>query len=562
MNSVNLQAEPSSASPAFVPKPAAAEAASREAALRAAIRQGREAALACARGLRGKFAIGVNDAELRRTLLVVDRFATHTLCYRLQDGVLRFSASASDLVDGAGAIDPQAILDYLYFHVIPSPRTIYREVHRVPPGHALWAEGGRVELVPLWQPRLDAPAPAAAFGALRDEFLALLEQAVARRLDGSPAACFLSGGTDSSTVAGMIRRVTGGPAESYSIGFEAEGYDEMEYARLAARHFGTRHHEYYVTPADLLAGMPKVAAHHDQPFGNSSALPAYYCALRAREDGVSHMLAGDGGDELFGGNVRYAKQKVFDWYLGIPQPLRTAWLEPLSATGWAQKVPLLKKAASYVNQARVPMPDRMQTYNLLHRLGDGEIFAPGFLSQVDLGAPLAHEREVWAGHPADNLLNRMLAFDWRYTLAENDLVKVRGSTGLAGVDVSYPLLDDDLADFSLRLPVDLKLRGLKLRWFFKEALRGFLPDEIITKSKHGFGLPFGTWLCNDSGLQGLARDALASFDRRGVLATGFAERLLKVHLPAHPGFYGEMVWLIVMLELWLRAHAPDWRAGG
>lgn len=155
-----------------------------------------------------------------------------------------------------------------------------------------------------------------------------LQDAVAAQLDGGKAACFLSGGTDSSTVAGMIGRAAGTAAATYSIGFDAQGYDEMEYARLASRHFGTQHHEYYVTPADLVKGIPHVAASYDQPFGNSSALPAYYCALMARDDGVTRILAGDGGDELFGGNVRYAKNRVFDAYQRVPGLLRRGLLEP------------------------------------------------------------------------------------------------------------------------------------------------------------------------------------------------------------------------------------------
>jgi asparagine synthase (glutamine-hydrolysing) len=217
----------------------------------------------------------------------------------------------------------------------------------------------------------------ASFSQARNEFRRLLAEAVARQLDGSRPAAFLSGGTDSSTVAGLIGEVSGRPAATYSIGFDAKGYDEMAYARIAAQRFGCEHHEYYVTPDDLVQGIPALAAHHDQPFGNSSALPAYICALRAREDGVTRLLAGDGGDELFGGNTRYAKQRVFDWYQLVPAGLRSGLLEPLSSDGGAlDRLPLLRKGASYVRQARVPMPDRLQTYNLLQRLGQTDVLTP------------------------------------------------------------------------------------------------------------------------------------------------------------------------------------------
>jgi asparagine synthase (glutamine-hydrolysing) len=333
----------------------------------------------------------------------------------------------------------------------------------------------------------------------------------------------------------------------------------MAFARIAARHFGTEHHEYYVTPDDLVRSMADVAGYYDQPFGNSSALPAYYCARMAREDGVTRLLAGDGGDELFGGNSRYAKQRVFGWYDRVPGALRRGLLEPVFGLPAVGRLPLLRKGASYIEQARVPMPDRLQMYNLVLRLGLGEVFTPDFLQRVDLDGPAEQQREVWRQAQAGSEVNRTLAYDWRYTLAESDLPKVRGTTALAGVDVAFPMLDDALLDFSMRLPVHYKLKGLKLRWFFKEALRGFLPDEILTKKKQGFGLPFGVWACNHPALAALATDALGSMKGRRIVRPEFIDTLLQHHLPAFPGYYGEMVWILTMLEFWLRRHAPDWR---
>lgn len=511
-------------------------------------------------GVAGDFAVGLREAS-GRTVLAVDRFSMRSLCYRVVDGQLRFAERADALADGDTPVDPQSVFDYLYFHVIPSPRTIFRGIHRLPPGHVAVFDQGRLEVQPYWVPRFTEPA-SASFDELRTRFLQLLQDGVAHQLDGSKAACFLSGGTDSSTVAGMIGRVRGEPADCYSIGFEAEGYDEMAFARIAAKQFGCRHHEYYVTPDDLVRGIAQVAGHYDQPFGNSSVLPAYYCAKVAREDGVTRLLAGDGGDELFGGNSRYAKQRVFSWYDAVPGVLRRGLLEPVLALPGAERITVLRKGNSYVEQARVPLPDRLQMYNLLRRLGHANIFTPGFLAQVDTEAPLAQQREVWAQAHTDQLINRMLAFDWRYTLAEADLPKVRGSTSLAGVAVGYPLLDQALVDFSLGLPAEYKLKGLKLRWFFKEALRGFLPDEIITKKKQGFGLPFGVWATRHAGLKRLATDSLHSLAARGIVQPAFIRQLVDELLPAHPGYYGEMVWILMMLEQWLQQHAAAFELPG
>jgi asparagine synthase (glutamine-hydrolysing) len=272
---------------------------------------------------------------------------------------------------------------------------------------------------------------------------------------------------------------------------------------------------------------------------------------------VTVALAGDGGDELFGGNARYAKQRVFEAYARVPAALRRSLVEPLA--GATRGVPLLGKAFSYVEQARTPLPARMDSYNLLGRLGIERVLTAAFRERVDLADAQAQQQRVWDAIDADDATNRQLAFDWRYTLAEADLPKVVGTTALAGIEVGFPMLAQPLVDFSLSLPVSYKLRGTKLRWFFKEALRGFLPDEIIAKRKQGFGLPFGVWALADAALGALANDALCSCATRGIVEPAFIAALESQLLREHPGYYGEMVWILVMLEHWLRAHAPDFR---
>lgn len=509
----------------------------------------REQGLQGLQNVRGDFAVGLTDAG-GRTWLAVDRFAVRSLCYRVDGDRIRFAERADDLADANTEIDPQAIYDYLYFHVIPSPRTIFKNIFRLPPGHYALFEGGRLTSGRYWLPEFNE-IKKPDFKALQAEFRQLLEDGVRRQLDGTKPGCFLSGGTDSSTVAGMIGKVSGQRASSYSIGFDAEGYDEMEFARIAARQFGTEHHEYYVTPEDLVRSIPDVAQYYDQPFGNSSALPAYYCAKMAREDGVTRILAGDGGDELFGGNKRYAKQKIFGFYDRIPAGLRGCLLEPALIATPLGRLPLLRKGASYIQQAQVPLPDRTQTYNLLFRFGVEGVFTEDFLQQLDLDEPIQQQRCVWSEIGDASQTNRELAFDWRYTLAECDLPKVVGTTAFAGIDVGFPMLDLDLVNFSMRLPTGYKLKGLKLRWFFKEALRGFLPNAIIAKKKQGFGLPFGVWVTKHKDLRALAEDSVRGLAARKIIRPQFADQIF-VHLNEHPGYYGEMIWILMMLEQWMR----------
>jgi asparagine synthase (glutamine-hydrolysing) len=363
----------------------------------------------------------------------------------------------------------------------------------------------------------------------------------------------------------MLGRVSGRPARTFSIGFDVAGYDEMQYARTAAQHFGCEHHEYYVTPADVVDAVPKIAAFYDQPFGNASAIPTYYCARLAREHGVERLLAGDGGDELYGGNERYAKQHVLGLYHRLPRPLRSALIEPLViSTPLFRSLPGLRKVHSYVEQARPDMPWRYESYNLLNYLGADNVLTPEFLASVDARHPQKLLADAHAPFADKSLINQMLGIDLRFTLDDNDLPKVTRMCELAGVDVAFPMLDERVVEFSARLAPELKLRGTQLRWFFKWALRDFLPPAVIAKQKHGFGLPVGAWLVGHKPLLELATESIRSLDRHGYVRRDFINELLDRRLQEHPKFFGGMVWVLMMLGLWLdsRAIKPRQSAGG
>lgn len=525
------------------------------AALLAALRDKGRAALT---DLGGDFACAFVDERSGTCLLAVDRIGVRSLAYAKVGTRLVFGST----LDALGAfpetsrrLSTQALFDYLYFHAVPGPHTIFEQQFRVPAGHCVeMRANGEPVVAPYWQMRFDAARPG-RLEPLKGEFVGHLEAATNTARDGAACGAFLSGGTDSSTITGMLARTSGQPAHTFSIGFAAEGYDEMDYARLAARHFSCAHHEYYVTPDDVTKAAPQIAAAYDQPFGNASALPTLHCARMGRDLGLTRMLAGDGGDELFGGNARYAKQQIFGWYHALPQWTRTGLLEPmLLGSDIAAKLPLVRKARRYVEQARPSMPGRYESYNLLDHIGLGTVFAADFVASVDIARPHALMREAHAPYSNTSLINQMLGIDLRFTLADSDLPKVTRMCELAGIDVAFPMLDDDLVTFSGQLPSSYKLRGTQLRWFFKEALRDFLPPAVITKKKHGFGLPVGVWLTTHRPLFDLARDALATLRTRGIFEPRFTAELTDRLLPQHPGYYGVMVWVMMILAIWLESR--------
>lgn len=504
------------------------------------------------------------DFTRGEVLAAVDRMGIHGLYWSHEAGRLRVATRAADVLSGERPeLDPAALYAYVYFHHVPSPLGIFRGVAKLPRAHALHARPGQVA-VRRYRLESFVEQPPVAPGELAGELTATLRAAVARSVaDETSVGAFLSGGLDSSTVAGlMAEQLRPAPARSFSIGFDAEGYDEMEYARTAVRHFGLVAHEHYLTPDEVLATAPGLIGLTDEPFGNSSLAAAYQCARMARDAGVDCLLAGDGGDELFAGNSRYAKQLLFERYLRVSPALRRG-LEPLlRGIGARWPASPAGKALRYVEQALVPLPDRLQSYNYLHRHAPGEVFEVRFLESVDVAQPLSLWRSEYGAPGEGDAVNRMLFLDWAFTLHDNDLVKVNTACRAAGIGVAYPMLDHALVEFACRLPGTVKMHRGELRAFYRNAMRGLLPGSIVDKTKHGFGLPFGVWTRTHPGLRRMSEAALASLATRGIFRGEFLRETLRLHREGHAAYYGELVWVLMALELWLDARESGASASG
>ncbi|MBL1264978.1 asparagine synthetase B family protein [Candidatus Methylomicrobium oryzae] len=498
------------------------------------------------------------DASSNEISLITDYLGLKHLYYaQLKEGLV-FGSTADIVISHpqvSAELSQQALYDYLYFHHCPSPNTIYKHVKKLEGGQLLNYRNQDIAVSYYWLPEFSEHKIQSLHEAgqhLQEQLIQIVKDYAN---DPDDTGAFLSGGLDSSSVAGALSRIFPDRAKTFTMGFPVEGYDEIEYARIATQHFNTRSHEYYLTPEDTVSAIPEIAAYYDEPFGNSSALAAYYCAKMAKENGIKVMLAGDGGDELFAGNERYAKQLLFDRYYHIPGLART-----LLKSGLYQvpqvflKNKIIHKAKRYVEQAEIPLPDRLQDYNFLNRHSGHEIFNAEFLESVDVNAPIQGLRNCYNRPEKASVLNRMLYMDWKTTLHDNDLVKVNKMCEMAGVAVRYPLLDKKIIDLSCRIPSSDKLKGQQLRWFYKQAMHDFLPKQIINKSKHGFGLPFGIWLKDHKPLKELAYDSLLALKKRDFFKNDFLDHAITMHQSIHAAYYGELIWILMMLEQWLQTR--------
>ncbi|WP_084318724.1 asparagine synthetase B family protein [Deferrisoma camini] len=507
--------------------------------------------------LRGAFAFAVWDPQARTLFAATDPYGIRPVVYaEVPEGLVVGSRIRHVLLhpDVDRALDPDAIYQYLFFSAIPSPHTVYRGVRKLEPGHWIrWTpEGWKVGRYYDIRYRPDRSVDE---GYWRRAIPLEVRRAVGRFVplsDPDRTGCFLSGGTDSSSVAGYYTRLAGRPARTFSIGFDEPGYNELDYAHTAARHFGTEQHDAFVTPAQVLELLEHLPSVYDEPFGNSSVIPTYYCARFAREHGVEVLLAGDGGDEIFGGNERYVTNLVFERYRRIPGPLRKGVIEPLVRALPGRGV--VYKAQRYIRRANIPNPDRFYSYNLLYEEGAARVFRPEFLDQVDPESFLRLARRHYAAAAPAHDTDRLLYLDMKFTITDNDLRKVTQMTEAAGVRVRYPLLDRDLVDFTATIPPELKVRPGRNRYVFKRAMDGFLPREIIEKTKHGFGLPVGPWFARHPQLNALVRDALLtpSAHIRDWIRPEFLEELHQGLYGDSPSYAGGNLWVFLVLEMWMR----------
>lgn len=512
-----------------------------------------------AEALQGRFSYVLWPADGRGTVLAcTDAFRTCPI-YHASTPQGLVLASDLRLILRSGLVQPRmstaAMYQYLNFSYVPAPLSAAEGVAKLEAGTLLSARGNHVELRRYWDARYpeDLREPETErVRQLHDTIVRTVESY--RCSDHGGWGTFLSGGTDSSSISGILARAHDAPVHSFSIGFAEEGYDELPYARIASKAFGLQAHEFRVGEADAVSGLLRLLEAYDEPFGNSSSIPTLFCAELAASSGVDLMIAGDGGDEIFGGNERYRKDRIFSAYHHAPVPLRLLG-SALAAGAGLLRSRGANRVRNFVQRANLPNPDRFYNDDAFASKYFTQLLSPQMRSSVGADDALDVLRRIYRQCDAPSEIHRLMYLDLRMTIAENDLVKVTRAAKLAGVNTLFPYLDRQLLDFTGRLPGHDMVRGLHKRHLFKLATQDILPEEIRSKKKQGFGLPTSVWLRRGGAYAELVLDTVLSARAmaRGHFEPAFIRELVDRH---RKGLWDHAadLHMLAMLELWQQGH--------
>jgi asparagine synthase (glutamine-hydrolysing) len=513
-----------------------------------------EYGLDCIARLHGMFGLAIWDGPRKRLLLARDRAGKKPLYYTRVDGDLVFASEIKALL-GLPRVrreaDTQALADFLSVRYVPGPATLFAGIYKVLPGHWLLYENGEIREECYWD---------YTFGKTEqrpiEEYLQGIREHVHRAVEERmmadvPVGAMLSGGVDSSIIAGIMSQLTSHKVKTFSVGFDHPDYSELPYARLVADHFGTDHYELVVQSSDLSAYWPLLTWHRDEPVSEPSDLGVYLVSKLARQH-VKVVLSGEGGDELFAGYPKYVVDWMARYYHILPAPVRDSMIQPL-----LDRLPYsmrkLKMAARNLSQ---PTPQRwMSWFGIFNGPLKDQLLSESTKASIDLDSSRAFASWL-ARNPQRDDLSSMLYLDTKIWLPDNLLMKGDKMTMAASLEARIPLLDRYLIEYAAAIPSHLKIRSFKAKYMLKRAFADFLPELILTRKKMGFNVPTGIWF--REGQRGLISRLLLSerMRSRGYFNDAFVARMVRDHMEGRTNYQAQL-FTLASLELWFRVFIDN-----
>ena len=525
----------------------------------------------CLDRFRGMFAFAIWDKRNNVLFMARDRVGKKPLYYYLGKDKFIFASELKAILQDKNVkreLNTKALLDYLTYHYIPFPETIFKGICKLPPGHFMEVRAESVKavegeekggskqnklsarIIQYWDVKYEPDYSLSESDwceALREK----LKEAVRMRLISDvPLGAFLSGGIDSSTVVALMSQVQDTPVKTFSIGFKEEEFSELEYARRVAGQFGTEHHEFIVEP-DAIDILPKLAWEFDEPFADSSAIPTYYVSKIAREH-VTVILSGDGGDETFAGYRRYLWAKDMQKY---------DWLPPLAKkVFFGIPAALLPEGMKGKGMLKHMSQDPFERYAGLNTFGDpdylGNIFSNDLIDELTQGRTIRlpdhlHLKNYYDNCNTDDYLTRIQYVDTKSYLAEDILTKVDRASMLCSLETRAPLLDHEVVELAARIPSSLKIKNGETKYILKRAMNGILSGEILNRRKMGFGVPLVHWFKKD--LIQYAQEVLLSREtkERGIFNQKYIQTILDNHQKRGRDLSAR-IWALLFFEHWCR----------
>jgi asparagine synthase (glutamine-hydrolysing) len=523
------------------------------------------------RELNGMFAIALWDDGSKRLVLARDRAGEKPLYYWQRDHTLVFGSEIKALFEYPGIsreLDPEGVAQYFFYGYFPTPRSVFRDIRKLPAAHTLITENGEIKIQPYWRMQEYLRPPGLTRFSRNDERAAedelrvrLREAAISRLVSDVPLGVFLSGGVDSSTLVALMSELTPGNVNTFSVTFPEKSFNEEPYAELVARHFRTRHHVVRADDAAMREAFQALAEHLDEPVADPAVIPTYLLSRFARTE-IKVALSGEGSDELFGGYPTYLGAQLAEYYLRLPRLLRRQFFDrlksllPVSSTA-VPKGLFLRRFLTHAE--RQPAERHEIWFGMFSPAELDQLFAPGWPggpagpegknrapASAAIFAPL---KRVLEGARFDDTLAEMLYLDFRLYLEDNLLVKIDRASMACSLELRTPYLDHRLVEFAASLPASLKVRRFELKYLLKRAVEKWLPRKIVYRPKRGFSVPVVRWMRKE--LRPMLDETLREekLKRDGLFDAAFVRRLLNEHW-AERADHRKTLWTLLCFQLW------------
>ena len=511
----------------------------------------------CLQHLEGMFAFAIWDMKLNRLFIARDRMGEKPLHYGVFDGHLVFGSELKGILAHPKAnanreLNVEALQKYLAMEYVPAPSSIFKGIEKLRPAHYLLVENGQLKTACYWEPKLsnDKLSEQEAVEKLTE----LLERSIKLRLISDvPLGVFLSGGIDSSAIAALASKGRSERLKTFSVGFKDGSFDESEHAALVANHLGTEHNVAWFTPDLARDTLEQLWEFLDEPLADASIVPTYFLSRMTKEQ-VTVALAGEGGDELFGGYPTYQAHQWATMWNRVPKMIRRGVLEPA-----IRSLPVNHNNLSFDYKAKrfIESADKTHITRHLHWMGSFPLSEHPQLMRAGLATLTREDQlfrphfEVDAAHGPSDVVSRIMQLDMTTYLPDDLLVKSDRASMAASLEVRLPFLAYPLVEFALSLPSSMKLKGMKTKYLLKKAIAPYLPEQTINRPKKGFGIPVAKWLRSD--FKPMVDELLSKsfIERQGLFEHSYINELLTDHQEARYDRRKEL-WTLFMFQWWWR----------